>query len=398
MIGIAFGLAVALATAPDMDAGVLNDRMHVVGSDVLSVVMVDYCRETAPARTAAVDAAFAKWRTISQVDAIRAAIGPDAVARTEAAVAAKRASTRQMLVNLGTPDVVCTQLPATWTQSSFDMRANYPKAYPVSQTVQADTSVASAPGATAVQAKAPVPAARPGAGLNQAQIETIVSSWYQGYYGTQFTLFETGYLVLKDGTVRKGLPTVGPSDFDLAADRAASPDLWGRWQKTGKSYAFRFPGDSGFTTPENDNVQVRTPPGFKLNNSFHASSGYQILGGAGSFSFRSLSLRGDGRFTRATHGFTGGTIGIGATAVSAGTTWDDKGSVTTVTGEGAAVRGGGGRTNGTTDADLEGTYRIDGYELVLTFDSGKRESHFFYVSANREMITVDNESMTVKTP
>ncbi|MBP2158824.1 MULTISPECIES: hypothetical protein [Asticcacaulis] len=391
MILNAAGLIAALAAAPGGDAGVLNDRMGVVGTDVLSAVTVDYCRETAPAKTAAVEAAYRKWRTEAQVDAVRADLGSEGVARIEAAIAPKRESMWQTMAGLGAPDTVCAQAPATWTQTSFNVRANYPRAYPAGQVAQASAPAAKAPVPTVK-----TPAVKPGNGLKEAQIEAVVSSWYQGYYGTQFTLFEKSYLVLKDGSVRKGLPEVGPGDFDLAADRAAEPNLWGQWQKTGTRYAFRFPGDSKFTTPENDQVEARSPAGLRLDNSYHASSGYQIIGGAGSFSFRSLALRGDGRFTRSSHGFVGGSTGFGDAAVVAGNTWDDKGSATTITGPGAAMRGGGSRKTGVTDADLQGTYRIEGYELVLTFDSGRRESHFFHVSANKQMIGLGDETMLIK--
>ncbi len=393
MIVNTVGLVMALASTAATLSPVDKDRMSVVAADLLSKGLADHCRTAAPARAAGIEAAYRKWRTAAQVDAIRAVLGAQVVAATEAGAAAQAEAMRRKLAGLGDADTVCAQLPATWAQPSFDMAASYPKAYPVEQAAALPPS-ASKP--QAAPAKAAAPAVKTGGGLKEAQIEAVVSSWHQGYYGTQFTLFEKSYLVLKDGTVRKGLPEVGPGDFDLAADRAAEPKLWGQWQKAGKSYAFRFPGDSKFTTPQNDEVEARSPAGLRLDNSYHASSGYQIIGGAGSFSFRSLTLRGDGRFTRASHGFVGGSTGFGDGAVVAGNSWDDKGSVATVTGPGAAMRGGSSRKTGVTDADLQGTYHINGYELVLTYDSGRRESHFFHVSANKEMIGLGDETMMVK--
>ena len=393
MIVKTVGLFMALASAATTVSPVDKDRMSVVAADVLSKGLADHCRAAAPARAADIEAAYRRWRTTAQVDAIRAALGTQVVAATEAGAAGQAEAMRQKLAGLGDADTVCAQLPATWAQPRFDMAASYPKAYPIGQAA-APPPKASKP--QAAPSKAVAPAVKPGGGLKEAQIEAVVSSWYQGYYGTQFTLFEKSYLVLKDGSVRNGLPEAGPGDFDLAADRAAEPKLWGQWQKTGKSYAFRFPGDSQFTTPENDQVEARSPAGLRLDNSYHASSGYQIIGGAGAFSFRSLTLRADGRFTRSSHGFVGGSSGFGDAAVVAGNSWDDKGSVATVTGPGAAMRGGSSRKTSVTDADLQGTYRIEGYELVLTFDSGRRESHFFHVSANKEMIGLGDETMMIR--
>lgn len=384
--------AMALSAAATSPSDATNDRMRVIASDTLSSVMVDYCREAAPARAEGVTTAWKRWQLVSEIDAIRSALGPEAVATIETAMADQRTSTRDTLARLGPADTVCAQVPATWTQASFDMRTAYPLAYPVNAPAEAKT-----PPAKPVATRG-IPATKPGQTLDQNHIEAIVSSWYEGYVGIQYTLTETAYLVLKDGTVRKGLPDVGPGEFDVAADRAKSPKQWGQWQKSGAAYTFRFPGDKSYTPPRNAQVRARSKTGLTLNNSYQTSSGYQIAGGAGSFSFRKLVLKSDGRFSRANWGFTGGTTGIGETAVVAGTTWDDKGQVTTVTGEGAAMRGGNASSNGTTDADLRGTYRIDGYQLEFTFENDRRETHFFYVTPDQKLIGIDDEAMIVPKP
>ncbi len=378
-------VAFAAASAPASD--ITKDRASVLASDALSGVMVDYCRQAAPNRMDAITSAWQKWRTASQIDAIRTALGSQAVAGIDAGSAKQAADIRQKMASAGTADTVCSQLPAMWAQPGFDMRASYPAAYPVGPTPQA------APAQTPVDRPATA-----GPALSQSQIETIVSSFYEGYQGLQFTVIETAYLVLKDGTVRHGLPDVGPSGFDIAADRAKFPKRWGRWQKSGGAYTFQFPGDNSFTSPRGAQVRGPARAGLTLDNRYQSASGYQIAGGAGSFSFHNLILRSDGRFTRSNTGFVGGTIGTGNTTVAAGTNWDDKGSATTVTGQGAAGRGGSVSHNGTTDADLQGSYRITGYELELKFDSGRRESHFFFVSADQKLIGLDDGTMIVRKP
>ncbi len=382
-----FALALPLAAAPGPVSDSDKARLRVLGSDILGGVMVDYCRQKAPARTEAAEAAWRRWQGASRIAAIRAALGAEAVARDEAAFAAQRTVVEEKMAGQGAPDTVCAQLPAMFAQPGFDMHGLYPAAYPVAGETEAPAGPVAEPLAPAT-----------GHGLAQAQIQTIVSSFYQGYRGVQFTLFETAYLVLKDGTARHGLPSAGPRDFDLAADRAKSPQLWGQWRRQGAGYVFRFPGDRDFAAPPGAEVHGAAPAGLTLNNDFGGASGYQFIGGAGSFSFHHLVLRGDGRFTRASSGFTGGTTGFGNQTIAAGTSWNDKGRATTVTGEGAAVRGGIVDRRATPGAELQGTYRIDGYELDLVFDSGRRESHFFYVTPNHERIGLDDGTMIVRKP
>lgn len=382
---LALTLALAAAPAPD----VTSDRMRVLGTDILTGQMIDYCRQRAPARAEAAGAAWQKWRGVSQMEAIRAALGADTVARAEAGFANNRPAVEQKMASLGTPDAQCAQVPAMFTQGAFDMHALYPRAYPVeaSQTAPAAQPV-----------KAPVEEARPlapGQGLTTAKIETIVSSFHFGYEGVQYTLFENGFLLLKDGTVRHDLPPVGPRDFDVAADKAKSPGLWGRWEKRGPKYVLHFSADKGFVEPDGAEVHGPSPAGQMLNANYESASGYQFIGGGGSFSFHHMVFRKDGRFTRANSGFTGGTVGTGATTIAAGTSWNDKGKSTTITGAGAAVRGGIIDRRGTPDADLQGTYHIDGYQLDLTFDSGRHESHFFYVTQDHGLIGLDNGTMII---
>ncbi len=379
MIKGVFALALALTTAPASD--VIDDRLKVLGTDALTAQIVDYCRRNAPARAPAITAAWQTWRTASQVDAMRPTIDPGILARAESGFADKRAAVDQ---KLAASDPQCTQIAGMFTQAGMDMHTLYSKAYPIE----------AAPPAQPTKAPAEDPhTLPPGKGLTTAKIETIVSSFHWGYEGVQYTLFENAFLLLKDGTARYGVPSVGPRDFDVAADRAASPGLWGKWQKQGGQYLLHFEADKGFVVPDGEEVHGPASSGQVLNGDYSSASGYTFIGGAGSYTFHHLMFRGDGRFTRANSGFTGGTMGAGATTVAAGTSWDDKGSATTITGAGAAMRGGVIDRRGTPDADLQGTYRIDGYELDLSFFSGRHESHFFYITPKHDLIGVDNGTM-----
>ena len=379
VLTLALALATAAAPAPD----VIDDRLKVLGTDALTAQIIDYCRRNAPARSAAASAAWQKWRAASQVDAMRPTIDPDILARAESGFADKRTAVEQ---KLAASDPQCAQIAGMFAQAGMDMHALYPKAYPVEAVAPPQPEKAKAP----VDAPHALP---PGEGLTTAKIEAIVSSFHWGYEGVQYTLFENAFLLLKDGTARYGVPPVGPRDFDVAADRKASPGLWGKWQKEGGQYRLHFEADKGFVVPDGEEVHGPSPAGQALNGDYSSASGYGFIGGAGAYTFHHLMFRGDGRFTRANSGFTGGTMGAGATTVAAGTSWDDKGRSTTITGAGAAMRGGVIDRRGTPDADLQGTYRIDGYELDLSFFSGRHESHFFYITPKHDLIGVDNGTM-----
>jgi len=388
MIKGVFALALTLAAAPASDVTV--DRVRVLGTDALTRQIIDYCRQNAPARGQAASEAWQKWRAAAQVDAIRAALDPDIVARAEAGFADKRTVVEQ---KMAASDPQCAQIAGMFAQAGMDMHALYPQAYPV-EAPQPRSGAAAQPVKVRPPADEPH-ALPPGRGLATARIETIVSSFHWGYEGVQYTLFENALLLLKDGTARYGVPSVGPRDFDVAADRETSPGLWGKWQKQGNRYLLHFEADKGFVVPDNEEIHGPSPAGQVLNGDYQSASGYSFIGGAGSFTFHHLMFRGDGRFTRANSGFTGGTVGAGATTIAAGTSWNDKGKSTTITGAGAGVRGGVIDRRGTPDADLQGVYHIDGYALDLTFDSGRLESHFFYVTPKHELIGVDNGTMTL---
>ena len=69
-------------------------------------------------------------------------------------------------------------------------------------------------------------AAAPGAqaaGLDPASIAHVLYSWQEVYQSTGLKLVEKNFLLLTDGTARRGVPTIAPEQFDLAADRAAHP-------------------------------------------------------------------------------------------------------------------------------------------------------------------------------
>ena len=213
-----------------------------------------------------------------------------------------------------------------------------------------------------------------GKGLLNEEIEMVVYSWQQVYLATGLQMLEHTYLVLKDGTVRDGLPPVRPSDFDYAAEKRAEPDRWGRWQRHGGDIQVSFKGQA-FTTPPQ---QLQRLPG-KLNERFSGEyegaastrSGFS----ASSWSQWALVLKPDGRFRRWSSGGAGGSTGFGDQRIATGTVWNGRGSSSAASGPNFG--GGSSSTSKVTDSDINGAYKISGWSLELQYDNGGDGARLF---------------------
>jgi len=226
--------------------------------------------------------------------------------------------------------------------------------------------------------------------FSSSSIEALVYSWEQVYEVTGLQMYETMYLVLADGTVRKGLPEGGPDDFDVAADRRANSRKWGRWKKQGKQYLFDF--GKGFAAPPGELLREPGKRDEKLEGFFEASSSATI-GNAAAWSTRSITFDRSGRFARARYG------GAGAEAVpgvdtTVHTTWNDEGSTSSVVGPN--IGGGSTRSSNASKADRQGTYRIAGYTLELRYDSGRVERHFLALKPDRTGIWLGGEELVIR--
>jgi hypothetical protein len=231
----------------------------------------------------------------------------------------------------------------------------------------------------------------PGKGLAASSIEAVVYSWQQVYRVTGLQMEQEAYLVLKGGAVRRGVPPVPAEDFDAAAEQRGEPKLWGTWTKQGGEYLVSFGGKPFSKLP---GASVRQPgrPGERLNAKFEGFSSAQIGNGA-SWGHWTITLGPDLRFSRTRSGGAGAG-GTNSGDVVVGAAWDDDGSSTSVTG--SNIGGGSTRRSGSSKADREGTYRIDGYTLELRYDSGRVERRFFFTRPDRSSIWFDDYDMYVR--
>jgi hypothetical protein len=205
----------------------------------------------------------------------------------------------------------------------------------------------------------------PGNGVQDAQIEAVYYAWRQELEIGGLQLKEEVYLLLRDGSVHRGLP-VPPQDLDVAASRRGEPERWGRWRRAGAQYEFAF--DGAFKRQQGH--PVLPARGVALQGRFEGSSHYQIPGGAGAWSQFGVTFSGGSRFELFRTGGAGMTGGVGDMAVTTAVVYDDDGTVAGVTGSTAA----GGSTRRTPDTgNRRGTYRVDGHAIILTYENGRVE-------------------------
>jgi hypothetical protein len=229
-------------------------------------------------------------------------------------------------------------------------------------------------------------------GVARSAIAGVLYSWHQGWVGMSLKIQEDAYLLLQDGTARLGLPPVPPEDLDAAAERSADPTQWGRWKKSGGKYLIQRAGETKFREPDHAVLRAPGKTDEKLGATYEnwSSQSYGTVGGW--WSHASITFTRDGRFSRA---HTGGASrnGFGAGAVHAATAYNDEGSSVSIVGPNTG--GGTTRRSGSTAADREGSYRIDGYTLELHYDNGRVERRFFYADDERKSIWFDSGEMNL---
>lgn len=242
-----------------------------------------------------------------------------------------------------------------------------------------------------------VPAPSPGAtrgptgqGLANADITGVLYSWKQVYEVGGLQYKEWTYLLLRDGGVRRDVPGAPPADFDASADRAADPKRWGRWRKAAAGYELSFGGE--WTKPPGQLMRQPGRTGERLAGRYEMSSSFSIGTTAAAWSNWGLQLSADGRFRRWRTSGAGGSTGEGDARVSTGMAADDKGSASSVVAPN--MGGGSARRTGVTDADLSGTYHVDGWSMELRYDNGKVQRGFFFTDDTRKNLWFEGAELT----
>ena len=215
----------------------------------------------------------------------------------------------------------------------------------------------------------------PGKGVQSTQIAAIVNRHdvqirAGGLAGMVSDVTDEVYLLLNDGTARRGLP-VAPDDLDIARSRANEPNKWGKWRATKSPNQWRISiGGGAFQLVEADKA-APAPAQLKLGATYTAySSSADVFGG--SYGQTDLTFTSTGRFKRSSRGGSYGSLGASIGGANSGTTYDDENSTLSAqSGNGLGVEARNAKKN--PRADREGTYILSGYTITLRYDNGRVE-------------------------
>ena len=101
----------------------------IVGLDLTSADIVEWCASRAPDAAAPLRAAWQTWRSANAVDQITGRLDAELLRRTREGMGQVTAATRLKLSKAGLPATVCPQLSSMWTSTEFDARRTYAAAY-----------------------------------------------------------------------------------------------------------------------------------------------------------------------------------------------------------------------------------------------------------------------------
>lgn len=226
---------------------------------------------------------------------------------------------------------------------------------------------------------------KPGKGVQSAQIEAVW--WNQTVHsdGLNNSVSSETYLLLRDGTVRDGLP-VALDEMDILKSRQKEPDRWGKWRRKGRGYEVSWHG--GAWEPLKGFPAVPGGAGTRFNARYEGSrSSYHGTGS--SFSFWGVTFGITGRFSKDSSSNSSSTIGVGEGSVVVQSGHNNGQSYGGALGGGVAV---GSIQKNNANGDREGTYAINGYTLTLRYDNGKVERQpFFFNGKDRAQVWFEGD-------
>lgn len=383
-------IAVPAAHAQDRDEAYVDSLRTLQAVGRIGAITKDWCDERSPGTRATHAAGLKAWRAATRLDEVDALLEARTPGRS-VDMSDKRARYFASLDSqYPKPQALCGDLQRSLGRD-LDPRKLYPEEYksamsrppqtaPVAPRVATDT----AQGATA-----PTGQVTSGRALGQADIAAVVYAVEEHYVGMNYVADESTYLLLKDGSARDGLPREAPADFDLAADRRQNPKRWGRWRKSNGQYLFQF-GNGAFSAPRRQAERLPGEKGQRIDKYFGKSSG-ESHGTVGLWQSQGLRLNSNGTFKRSSSSGGGGTAGSGDTAASVHSATTDKRSQTVTSSPAGGVST--SRRTGVTDADLTGSYEIDGYTLTLKYNNGWVERSFFYISDHGKAIWFEGKQL-----
>ena len=231
----------------------------------------------------------------------------------------------------------------------------------------------------------------PATGLKPSQIETVLERWTDDQAGMTMQVHTYYFLLLKDGSVRDGLPPAAPQDIDIDAAKKGEPQVWGRWTKTGNAYQMAWPNGYKLKLDEGASRQPARP-GETLSGLWKGFSAYST-GFSVSMSHWSVQFGNDGRFLKSADNSVTGSVGggVGGVPVGGAVISDDQGTTSTMGGANFATAR--QRRAANPRGNREGSYKLDGYSIELDYDNGVVERRPFCTTADRKQIWFEGSEL-----
>lgn len=189
---------------------------------------------------------------------------------------------------------------------------------------------------------------------------------------------EEDYILLSDGTCTSYVPST-LAGFDPAEIRTKHPKEKCAWKRSGS--AFEVKTGNQFGVIPHQTVLRGAKRGERISGTYTRQR-TGTSGTASTWHGTTLVFGADGRFTYKTAGAFSSNTNLnrpdGEVVVSSAD--DDKGSVGNVSGQSGGV--GFKSSSGRGDADVVGSYALDGYSIELKYDSGRVERAMFAISTD----------------
>jgi hypothetical protein len=411
ILTFAFALIPAQTQAQDDgDKSYLRALATVQTLAELGGLYKDWCDERVPDSAPAHEAALNAWRAASSLDEIDARAA--AALKSATSTTSKRRADFYAKLDraYNDPAAACGNLKKNLL-SDFNPQKMYPDEYklalsrPREGAAQQDApaaagdtpsarQAAAAEDAKPAQRAAAVPAsipdskiavdqlrAAPGKGIKTADVLGIIHHGEGKLTVSGYKFVETvGPVLLKNG---KAYARAGPPEgLDVEKSHKLEPQTWGEWRERGDGYEVRW--RDGAWKAIKGTLRKPFAPGTKLNAAYE-NLNYEGSVALGGMAFRKTYVfKPDGQFELI--GFSQGSAG--SVAADGGFT---SSSTTTSSGKGTSTVSSSSSTNPADipatsapavvvdssstkgdGADHRGSYRLNGYTLEITFDSGRK--------------------------
>lgn len=235
---------------------------------------------------------------------------------------------------------------------------------------------------------------KPGEGLKPDQIVGVFHNYefkYDGVMGSHGV--DSVYLVLKDGTIRDGLP-VPFDEMDVSLSRRREPEVWGKWKKKGDSLLVAWRDNPDSFQDLKGSWAIRPDDTHRLAGNYTSGSTTGNFVTGSSWSIWGIILSADGTYEKHQRGgMSNGSLAQTLNDAYIFSNYDDEGSSVSASTPGVFV---GNTTRKKKGSDRKGTYEINAWTITLRAENGEiSRSPFFFTSKDMKSIYFEGASLSI---